>query len=76
MFAQQIITDATQQFANLIKNNPLADIENNFKTILQATFDKLDLVSRHEFDIQQKVLADTRAKLAELEEIIKKLESR
>lgn len=76
MFTQQITEQITQQFANLIKNNPLSDIESNLKTILQATFDKLDLVSRHEFDIQQKILADTRAKLSELEEIIRKLESK
>ena len=39
------------------------DIENKFKDILQATFAKLDLVTREEFDVQTKVLSRTREKL-------------
>lgn len=76
MFKQQIIEQISAQVGNLLKNNPLTDFETNFKAILHATLDKLDLVTREEFDIQQKVLANTRAKLEELEQIIKKLESK
>ena len=43
-----------------------ADVEENFRSILQSTFAKLDLVNREEFDIQTKVLAETRRKLDEL----------
>ena len=38
-----------------------------FKGILESAFQKLDLVSREEFDIQVKVLQKTRAKLEQLE---------
>ena len=76
MFKQQIIEQISAQVGNLLKNNPLTDFETNFKAILHATLDKLDLVTREEFDIQQKVLANTRAKLEELEQIIKNLESK
>ena len=76
MFKQQIIEQISAQVGNLLKNNPLTDCETNFKAILHATLDKLDLVTREEFDIQQKVLANTRAKLEELEQIIKNLESK
>ena len=76
MFKQQIIEQISAQVGNLLKNNPLTDFETNFKAMLHATLDKLDLVTREEFDIQQKVLANTRAKLEELEQIIKKLESK
>jgi BMFP domain-containing protein YqiC len=37
------------------------------RAMLAATFARLDLVTRHEFDIQAEVLARTRQKLAELE---------
>ena len=47
-----------------------ADIEKNFKSILQATFSKMDLVTREEFDAQSKVLARTRKMLDELEKEI------
>ena len=43
------------------------DIQQKFKEILQATFARLDLITREEFDIQTKVLARTREKLDMLE---------
>lgn len=76
MFKQQIIDRIAQQAGSLLKNQPFNDFENNLKTIIHACFDKLDLVTREEFDIQQKVLANTRAKLEELEQIIQKLENK
>ncbi|MAZ39095.1 MAG: hypothetical protein CMF49_03165 [Legionellales bacterium] len=42
------------------------DMEKNFKTVLMGAFDKMDLVTREEFDAQVKVLERTRAKLEQL----------
>jgi BMFP domain-containing protein YqiC len=50
------------------------DIEKNFHVILQNTFNKLDLVTREEFDAQTKVLARSRKKIENLEARIKELE--
>ncbi len=44
-----------------------ADLENNFRGLLNATFERMDLVTREEFDIQRRVLERTREKLAQLE---------
>ena len=43
------------------------DIQQKFKEILQATFNRMDLVTREEFDVQAKVLARTREKLEHLQ---------
>ncbi|WP_028388123.1 ubiquinone biosynthesis accessory factor UbiK [Legionella fairfieldensis] len=43
------------------------EIQQKFKDILQATFARMDLVTREEFDIQTKVLGRTREKLDELQ---------
>lgn len=51
------------------------DVENNVKTVLQSSLSKLDLVTREEFDLQRLVLAKTRAKLEELEALVKKMEA-
>lgn len=51
------------------------DLERNFRAVLQASFQKLDLVTREEFDVQSEVLANTRAKLSRLEAQIKALEA-
>lgn len=43
------------------------DIKQQFKDILQATFARMDLVTREEFDVQTKVLARTREKVDALQ---------
>ena len=50
------------------------DVEKNIKAALQATFSRLDLVSREEFDIQAELLSRTRALVEELEKKIDDLE--
>lgn len=53
-----------------------AEMEKNAHVALQAAFAKLELVTREEFDVQQAVLARTRAKLEELEKQVAELETK
>ena len=48
------------------------DLRNNFRAVAQSWFDRLDLVTREEFDAQQAVLLRTREKL---EHLTKRLDS-
>lgn len=50
------------------------DLEKNIRAGLQSGFQKLDLVSREEFDVQAAVLARTREKLEALEKRVQALE--
>ena len=50
------------------------EVEKNFRSILHATFNKMDLVTREEFDAQTKVLQRTRSKLERLEKRLRELE--
>lgn len=75
MIQQQFIDQLSQQLTKLLKASPLNDLENNCKALLHATFAKLDLVTREEFDVQQNVLANTREKLEQLELVVKRLET-
>lgn len=52
-----------------------ADIEKNVRSTISATFAKLDLVTREEFDIQTQVLHRTREKLEALAQRVVELES-
>ena len=52
------------------------ELQENFKSVLQAGLARLDLVTREEFDIQAQVLAKTRAKLDALELRLIELEAR
>ena len=50
------------------------DLEQNFRSVLRSSLAKLDLVTREEFEVQEAVLAKTRAKLEALEQQVKELE--
>ncbi|MBP9742852.1 MAG: accessory factor UbiK family protein [Burkholderiales bacterium] len=73
MLPEKILEQINHHLGDILKNTPLNDIEKNIKSIILALFNKLDLVTREEFDTQQKVLLATRMKLEELETIIKNL---
>lgn len=44
-----------------------AELERNFRALLQSRLAKLDLVTREEFEVQREVLRRTRERLSELE---------
>lgn len=70
------IDELTKKLSSLLPDNMLAvekDLQDKFKGILQATFARLDLVTREEFDVQTKVLERTREKLEILEERVQSL---
>lgn len=50
------------------------DMEAQFRSVLKSAFQKMDLVSREEFDIQKSVLERTQAKLEMLERQLGELE--
>ncbi len=52
-----------------------ADLERNFRGLLQSGFSRMELVTREEFDVQAGVLARTREKLEALEARLAALES-
>lgn len=45
-----------------------AELEEQFRAVLESAFERMDLVTREEFEIQKKVLARTREKLEALEQ--------
>lgn len=51
-----------------------SDIRKNIRAAVAAAFERMDLVTRQEFDVQVGVLARTREKLSALEEKVAKLE--
>lgn len=52
-----------------------AELEDNFRSVLQSGLGKLDLVTREEFEVQEAVLARTREKLEALEARLASIES-
>lgn len=54
--------------------NVPSGIKDQVKVVLSRSLEKMDLVSREEFDIQVAVLAKTRQKLEALEKVVSELE--
>src|SRR3954447_21999147 len=52
------------------------ELQQTFKSALQAGLAKLDLVTREEFEVQRAVLLKTREKLDALETAVRELEGR
>ena len=51
-----------------------ADLKDSIDATIQSQFEQMNLVSRKEFEVQQKVLAKTRAKLEAIKNTLKELE--
>jgi len=77
MLDTKFIDDLARQLSDSIPagiKGAREDLEKNIHTLLQATFARLDLVTREEFDTQTRVLARTREKLEQLEKTVAALE--
>jgi ubiquinone biosynthesis accessory factor UbiK len=70
------IDDIAARIRGLIDQGPAADLDKNVRTLLTGFFNRLDLVTREEYDVQREVLLRTREKLAQLEAKVAELERR
>ena len=73
---QTIANDMQTKVGDAIRQSPAKDLEKNVRGLMAQGFQKLDLVTREEFDLQTQVLAKTRAKLEELEAKVNALEKK
>ncbi len=73
---QTIANDMQTKVGDAIRQSPAKDVEKNVRSLMTQGFQKLDLVTREEFDLQTQVLAKTRAKLEALEAKVSALENK
>ena len=78
MIDPKLLDDLARRFSEAVPpglRQLQQDMEKNFRATLQTAFARMDLVTREEFDVQQAVLARTRARLEELEKRVTRLEA-
>lgn len=72
MINPQLIEGLTEQFTQLLSGEAKlpgqGEMKEQVKSLLQGTFDRLDIVSREEFDAQKAVLMRTREQVEALEQ--------
>ncbi len=73
---QSIANDMQSKVEDAIRQSPAKDLEKNVRSLMAQGCQKMDLVTREEFDLQTQVLAKTRAKLEELEAKVSALEKK
>ena len=70
------IDELRQHIAEALRASPAQDLEKNLHALLAAFFDRFELASREDLEIQRKLLERAQAKLAALEARVAELESR
>ena len=71
-----ILDDLVRKIGRALEASPARDIEKNLKALLQSALERLDVVTREEFEIQAQVLRRSREKLEVLETRVAELEAR
>jgi ubiquinone biosynthesis accessory factor UbiK len=72
----QIIDQILQSLAKAVPAGLTQEVEKNLRGALRGVFDRLDLVTREELDVQEQVLARTRERLKEMEQRVADLEAK
>lgn len=70
----RLLETISQQISQLLPREQSEELKHNIQQVLARQLNKLDVVSRDEFDAQQAVLLRTREKLEALEKQVAELE--
>ena len=62
--------------SELIARSSAADIERNVKAFMGSAFNKMDLITREEFDVQADLLSRALSRIEKLENQVQSLEHR
>jgi hypothetical protein len=64
------------RISDALRSSPAADLEKNLHALARSFFDRFDLATREDLDVQRRLLERAQAKLAALEVRVAELESR
>jgi BMFP domain-containing protein YqiC len=68
------IGEVIQQLNEMLGDSGLkGEVDRNVRQLVQSALSRLDVVSREEFDAQAEILARTRARVQELEQLLEEL---
>ena len=76
MSDRRFFDDLSERINEALRNSPAQDIEKNLRALLAGWFDRMDLVTRQDFDVQRKLLEAALEKLGALEQRLSDLERR
>jgi BMFP domain-containing protein YqiC len=63
----RLLDEIGAKLSEVLSNSPARDVEKNVRALLGAFFDRFDLVTRDDFEVQKRVLERAQGRIAELE---------
>jgi BMFP domain-containing protein YqiC len=70
----RLVDQIGARISEVLATSPARDVEKNLRELLSAFFDRFDLVTREDFEVQKRVLERARARIADLETRLAELE--
>ena len=71
----RLIDEIGARLSEVLAASPARDVEKNARALLASFFDRFDLVTRDDFEVQKRVLERAHARIGELEKRLGELES-
>jgi ubiquinone biosynthesis accessory factor UbiK len=68
--------DLQEKVTELVRASPAADVEKHMKATLSSALNRMDVVTREDFDIQTQMLSKALEKMAVLEKRVAELEEK
>ena len=76
MSERRFFDDLSERINEALRNSPAQDIEKNLRALLASWFDRMDLVTREDFEVQKKLLEAALTRVTALEARLAELERR
>ena len=70
----RLIDEIGAKLSEVLANSPARDVEKNLRVLLASFFDRFDLVTREDFEVQKRVLERAHARIVELDARVIELE--
>lgn len=72
----RLIDEIGARISDVLASSPARDIEKNVRALLGTVFERFDLVTRDDFEVQKRVLERAHARIADLEARLAAMEAR
>ena len=72
----RLLDEIGARISAVLTSSPARDVEKNLHALLAAFFERFDLVTRDDFEVQKRVLERAHGRITELEARLTELEAR
>lgn len=73
---RSVFDELRERVSDAIRQSPAADVERNVRALLLSFFDRMDLVTREDFEIQKRLLQEAQKQISSLEQRLADIEAR